>query len=100
MNPSLSCNQIPILLRGDPDSISKWIQRWNFSQMLLYIAVIIFGTGLYGAAMGLWRDPLQSLYTATKFPLIILLTALGNALLNGMLAPLLGLNIGFRQSLL
>jgi hypothetical protein len=100
MNPSLSCNQIPILLRGEPDAINKWIQRWNFSQMLLYVSVIILGTGLYGAAMGLWRDPLQAVYTAVKFPLIILLTALGNALLNGMLAPLLGLNIGFRQSLL
>ncbi|MEO5803646.1 MAG: hypothetical protein ABIR24_08950 [Verrucomicrobiota bacterium] len=99
MKLSLSVGQIPVLLRGDPDSISKWIQRWNTSQMLLYVAVIILGTGLYGAAMGLWRDPLQAVYTAIKFPLIILLTALGNALLNGMLALLLGLNIGFRQSL-
>jgi len=40
------------------------------------------------------------LIVALKFPLIILLTTLGNALLNGMLAPLLGLNIGLRQSLL
>ncbi len=100
MKPGLNMEQIPVLLRGDPDSISKWIQRWNISQLLLYAAVIILGTGFYGAAMGLWRDPLQALYTAIKFPLIILLTALGNALLNGMLAPLLGLNIGFRQSLL
>jgi hypothetical protein len=50
--------------------------------------------------MGWWRDPLQGLYVAVKFPLIILLVVLGNALLNAMLAPLLGLNIGFRQSLL
>ena len=33
-----------------------------------------------------------------KLPLILLLTALGNALLNAMLAPLLGLNITLRQS--
>src|SRR5206468_3138623 len=33
-------------------------------------------------------------------PLLILLTTLGTALLNGMLAPLLGLNIRFSQSLL
>lgn len=95
-----SPGQIPVLLRGDADAISQWIQRWNISQMLLCVAAIVFGTGLYGAAMGLWRDPLQAIYTALKFPLIILLTALGNALLNGMLAPLLGLNIGVRQSLL
>lgn len=50
--------------------------------------------------MGWWRDPWQALFVAIKFPLILLLTALGNALLNAMLAPLLGLNISFRQSLL
>ncbi|MGD0168062.1 MAG: hypothetical protein ABSC51_12380 [Gaiellaceae bacterium] len=60
--------------------------------------MIILGAGLYGAAMGWWRDPQQALYVAVKFPLIILLTTLGNALLNGMLAPLLGLNLPFRQS--
>ena len=49
--------------------------------------------------MGCWRDPLQAVYTSIKLPLVILLTTLGNGLLNGMLAPLLGLNIGFRQSL-
>jgi hypothetical protein len=56
------------------------------------------GAGLYGAAMGWWRDPQQALFVAIKFPLIILLTTVGNALLNAMLAPLLGLNIHFRQS--
>jgi len=49
--------------------------------------------------MGWWRDPQQALFTAAKFPLVILLTTLGNALVNAMLAPLLGLNISFRQSL-
>jgi hypothetical protein len=48
--------------------------------------------------MGWWRDPQQALFVAIKFPLIILLTTAGNALLNAMLAPLLGLNIPFRQS--
>jgi hypothetical protein len=43
---------------------------------------------------------MQALYVAIKFPLIILLTAIGNALLNAVLAPLLGLNIGFCQSFL
>ena len=47
-----------------------------------------------------WRAPLQALYTAIKFPLIILLTTLGNGLLNAMLAPLLGVNLGLRQTLL
>jgi len=70
------------------------------ARILLHLGVIVVGAGLYGAAMGWWRDPMQALYTAIKFPLIILLTATGNALLNAMLAPLLGLNISFRQSFL
>jgi hypothetical protein len=67
--------------------------------MALNLVVIVLGAGLYGAAMGWWRAPLQGLFVAVKFPLILVLTAFGNALLNGMLAPLLGLNITFRQSL-
>src|SRR5437667_7981271 len=61
--------------------------------------MIVPCAGLYGAAMGSWRDAWQALYTGIKLPLVIVLTTLGNGLLNGMLAPLLGLNIGFRQSL-
>jgi hypothetical protein len=64
------------------------------------MAVVVAGAGLYGAVMGAWRDALQALYTGIKLPLVILLTTLGNTLLNGMLAPLLGLNLTFRQSLL
>ena len=63
------------------------------------VVAIVIGAGSYGAAMGCWRDPLQALYTGIKLPLVILLTTLGNGLLNGMLAPLLGLNVTFRQSL-
>jgi hypothetical protein len=97
---TMDVRQISALLRGQPGTISGWVRRWSVNRMLLYVAVIFAGAGCYGAAMGWWRAPLQSLYTAIKFPLVILLTTLGNALLNGMLAPLLGLNIGFRQSLL
>lgn len=91
--------QISVLLRGEPEPINSWIQQWNPGRALLHMGVIVLGTGLYGAAMGYWRDPLQSVYVAVKFPLIILLTTLGNGLLNGMLAPLLGVNLGFRQCL-
>jgi hypothetical protein len=52
--------------------------------------LIGIGAGLYGAAMGSWRAPEQAALVALKFPLIILFTTLGNALLNAMLAPLLG----------
>jgi hypothetical protein len=76
-----------------------WTRQPSARRLLLNVAVIAGGAGLYGAAMGWWRAPEQALFAAIKFPLIILLTTLGNALLNAMLAPLLGLNIPFRQTL-
>lgn len=96
---NLGFRQISVLLRGEPEPINGWIQQWNPGRALLHVAVIVAGTGLYGAAMGYWRAPLQAGFVAAKFPLIILLTTLGNGLLNGMLAPLLGMNLGFRQCL-
>jgi len=92
--------RLSVLLRGEVHALESWSAQWNTRRILLHLAIIILGAGLYGAAMGWWRAPQQALYTAIKFPLIILLTATGNALLNAMLAPLLGLNIPFRQSFL
>ena len=86
------------LLRGETKSIAAWSAGWNSRRFVLHLAIIVLGAGCYGAAMGWWRDPQQALYVAIKFPLIILFTTLGNALINGMFAPLLGLNIPFRQS--
>lgn len=91
--------EIAALLRGDVDLLSRWSAVWDVRRMALQITVLILGAGSYGAAMGWWRDPQQALFTAIKFPLILLLTTAGNALLNAMLAPLLGLNLPFRQSL-
>jgi hypothetical protein len=91
-------SEIATLLRGESETISAWSADWNTRRFALHIAVIVLGAGCYGAAMGWWRDPQQALFVAIKFPLIILLTTLGNALINGMFAPLLGLNIPFRQS--
>jgi hypothetical protein len=92
--------QIPALLRGEPRPLRAWIAEWRGSRAALYAGIIVAGTAAFGMAVGLWRDPLQAFFTAIKFPIIVLLTALGNGLLNGLLAPLLGTNIGFRQSLL
>ena len=92
--------QIPTLLGGQPDTLKAWAARWETSRVLGYVAMIFAGAGLYGAAMGYWRSPVQAGYNVVKFPLVILTTTLGNALINGMLAPLLGLNLGFRQALM
>ena len=90
--------ELGVLLRGEAELLQSWSAQWDTQRVISYIVVIVAGAGLYGAAMGWWRSPLQALYTGIKLPLIILLTATGNAMLNAMLAPLLGLNIPFRQS--
>jgi hypothetical protein len=87
------------VLRARPEHLHDWVMQRPARFIALCVATIVFGAGAYGAAMGSWREPLQALYTGIKLPLAILLTALGNGLLNGMLAPLLGLNITFKQSL-
>jgi hypothetical protein len=94
-----SSDTLPVLLRGEPGPLAAWLGAWEQRRTAACLTVIVLGSGLFGAAMGLWRDPLQAGYAAIKFPLIILLTVLGNALINGMLAPLLGLDLRFRQSL-
>ncbi len=76
-----------------------WLQAdsGKFSVCLLLIAAC---GGLYGISLGIWRAPLQALFVAVKFPLLLLLTAFGTALINGMLAQLLHAPMHFRQSLL
>jgi hypothetical protein len=86
-------------LRAETDRVRVWISQRNATLAAFCVVAVVIGAGLYGAAMGSWREPLQSLYTGIKLPLAILLTTLGNGLLNGMLAPLLGLNVTLRQSL-
>jgi hypothetical protein len=92
--------QIGTLLRGEPETIQGSVEHTTGVQALFYVLVIILGAGLYGGAVGSWRSPVQGAFTAVKFPLILLLTTFGNALLNAMLAPLLGLNLRFRHTLM
>lgn len=96
---SLKSHDMSTLLRGDAHALHGWLQGGGISQVNRDIVVIIVGAGCYGATMGWWRAPEQALFVAMKFPLIIVLTTLGNALLNAMLAPLLGLVITVRQSI-
>ncbi len=99
MNPP-DLRELPVLLRGEAEPLKDWMGRWSHFRLALHLSVIVLGSAAFGAAMGAWRAPQQAVYTALKFPLVILGTTLGNGLLNGMLAPLLGLNLRFRQSLL
>lgn len=99
VSPALNVNVLDLFLRSDAAGLREWVMRRRSRLIWLCVAAIVVGSGLYGAVMGCWRDLWQAPYTGIKLPLVIVLTTLGNGLLNGMLAPLLGLNLGFRQSL-
>ena len=97
--PAWSPVQLPVLLRGEAARIAPWLEDRRPARLALHLVAIVAGAGLFGAAVGAWRGAEQAGYVALKFPLVLLLTSLGNALLNGMLAPLLGLDLGVRASL-
>jgi len=75
------------LLQGQANTLRQWTQPGHLRTIVRNVAVIFLGSGCYGAAMGWWREPWQGFFVAIKFPLVLLLTAFGNALLNAMLAP-------------
>ena len=89
---------IELFLRSEPGLLRQYAVRRPTATGWFCVGSIILGAGFYGAAIGSWRDGWQALYTGIKLPLVLLFTTLGNGLLNGMLAPLLGLNIPFRQT--
>jgi hypothetical protein len=89
---------LKVLLSGDLTGMTPFFARRNIFVRLSYSAVILIGSALYGFTLGIWRAPLQALYTAIKFPLLIFLTCAGNAVLNGMLAHILGSGLSFRQT--
>lgn len=81
------------LLRGDRRGIGGALGARRCA------AAIAVGFGLYGAAVGAWRAPLQAVYSGIKFPLMVLLALGFTGALSGMLAPLLGARLGFADSL-
>ena len=72
------------LLRGEVDALSLEKPGWRW--FATYCLAIAVGSSVYGATIGLWRAPLQSVFTAIKFPLLIFLICIGNGAVNGMLA--------------
>jgi len=96
---NLRPDSVGVFLRAGPERLREWVLHRQWNLVMFCVGVIVIGGGVFGAVMGSWRSPWQAFYTGIKLPLVILLTTLGNGLLNGMLAPLLGLNLTFRQSL-
>jgi hypothetical protein len=86
------------LLRGEVEVLAGWVARWTPSQTFRQALVIMAGAGAFGAAMGSWRAPEQAVFSALKLPFVLLTTAAGNALINGMLAPLFGMDLKLRES--
>lgn len=86
------------LLAGDPGRIARWTTEFDFRWAAACLGAFTAGCAVYGAAFGLWRGELQAFYVAVKFPLVVILTCAGNALLNGLLALALGAGLSFRQS--
>lgn len=84
------------LLRGD--IVDGALERPGWRSFTSYFLAIVIGSSVYGATIGLWRAPLQALFTAIKFPLLIFLTCIGNGAVNGMLAQTFGSGLSFRQT--
>lgn len=80
-------------------NLSHWLAA-DSGKILICLIFIMIGGACYGLILGIWRAPLQGLFVAIKFPLLLLLTAFGTALVNGMLAQLLNATLNFKQSLL
>lgn len=88
------------LLAGNAAAQRAWLNERDWRWAGMCGAAIFFGGGIYGATLGLWRDGLQSVFTAIKFPLLVFLTCGANAAFNGCLGQLLGSGMGFRQTTL
>ncbi len=86
------------LLRGDAEVMAGWTTPWNVRLVLPQMLVIAVGAGAFGLAMGSWRAPEQAVWSGIKLPVVLLATAAGNALINGILAPLLGMNLRLSES--
>lgn len=88
-----------VLARGENDQLSHWLRaRRMESRWALCLITVVLGVGIYGATIGLWHGPLMALYVGIKLPLVILATLALNALINGMMAQLLGSGLSLRQA--
>ncbi|MCB1235029.1 MAG: hypothetical protein KDM91_08145 [Verrucomicrobiae bacterium] len=86
------------LLMGDSGLVAEELRHTSIRRLGASLALIVLGTGCYGASIGVWLGPLHAGYVAVKLPLAIVLTLGVNSLLNGMLARVLGGGLSFRQT--
>jgi len=92
-------NIIPSLCRGDQRLTDQWMEKSPAVMLGFTLPLIILGCGSYGLSMGLWQGWEMASYAAIKFPMVVIATLCINAMLNAMLAMVLGSGISIRQSL-
>ncbi len=86
------------LLLGGENSAIPWTTHLQSRALGFCLLTIVCGVGSYGFSMGLWNGPRMAVYLAIKLPLIIVITLSVNALINGVLAQLLGSRLSFPQT--
>lgn len=86
------------LCRGVPGELAELIKKPGNDCLYSCFALAFICSAVYGMSIGFWRAPLQGFYVAIKFPLLILLVTIGNAMINSMLAKVLGARLTFRES--
>jgi hypothetical protein len=80
-------------------SFMNWLRDPDAVEMPIRTAVlaITFGALPYGLVLGLWRSPLQAIYSGLKLPILLFSVALVSALLNTMLAQIMGARLPLRR---
>lgn len=99
MTTAALADRLQGVLQDRPDAASRWVRRSGVRAWLEPTALIVLCGGAYGAAMGAWRAPELALYVAIKLPLLLLSTALVNALAHGLWAARLGLSLTLGECL-
>lgn len=88
------------LCLGIPGDLAVLIRKPGNEFLLSCFFLAVFCSSAYGMSVGIWRAPLQGFYVAIKFPLLIVLVTVGNALINGVFAKILGAKMTFRESII
>ncbi len=92
--PGMICRMPPSQLLADPERGQS-----TLGSVMGTVVTLVIGTLAYGFSFGLWRAPEQGLYSAIKMPALFLSIIGTTTLINGMIAPLLGVPIRLRQTL-
>jgi hypothetical protein len=87
------------LVRGVPRAQEEWVLAKNARGFAEPLALLVAGSAAYGWTIGLWHGPLHAAYVAVKLPLLLVATALLNAVLNALWARRLQVDLSFGELL-